>query len=122
MPRLLLIIVIVLIASAMYAQFAGGSGTESDPWLVETRLHLEQLNNYLGVGHTDKYYRQIADIDLGASPWNPIGRATPFYGQYDGDGYNISNLNISDYLSGHQGCLLKLQTQTLKMYTLIRCL
>lgn len=103
MPRLLLIIVIVLIASAMYAQFAGGSGTESDPWLVETRLHLEQLNNYLGVGHTDKYYRQIADIDLGASPWNPIGRATPFYGQYDGDGYNISNLNISDYLSGPSG-------------------
>lgn len=53
MPRLLLIIVLVLIASAMYAQFAGGSGTESDPWLVETRLQLEQLNNYLGVGHTD---------------------------------------------------------------------
>jgi len=114
MPRLLLIIVLVLIASAMYAQFAGGSGTESDPWLVETRLQLEQLNNYLGVGHTDKYYRQIADIDLGASPWNPIGRVTPFYGQYDGDGYNISNLNISDYLSGPSGLFAKITNSDIK--------
>lgn len=98
-----LVMVFCLASSVLTAQFAGGTGTESEPWLIQTRAQLELLNSYLGPEHTDKHYRQIADINLGDAPWNPIGRAAAFYGEYDGDGFTITNLNISDYLGGPSG-------------------
>jgi uncharacterized protein (TIGR02145 family) len=82
--------------------FAGGSGTQADPWLIETADQLSYLQNLLGPEHADKYYQQTLDIDLGISPWNegegwlPIGTATmPFYGHYDGNSHSIHNLTIN---------------------------
>ncbi len=83
-------------------EFAGGIGTEDDPWLIETAYHLNNVRNYLGPC-SDKYYKQIADIDLGTSPWNmgegwlPIGyhSAGSFRGFYDGNGHVISGLFIN---------------------------
>lgn len=103
MAIVLCVFLMSLTSGLTYAQFAGGTGTESDPWLIETRAQLEQLHNYLGIEHTDKYFKQIADIDLGGAPWNPIGRTFPFYGQYDGDGCSIHNLHIADYFGGPSG-------------------
>lgn len=47
-------------------------------------------------------YIQVADIDLGVAPWNtgdgwiPIGETgQPFTGEYDGNGFQISNLTIA---------------------------
>ena len=57
----------VLSTSLLNGQFAGGSGTESDPWLIQTRTQLEMLSNYLGAEHTNKHFRQTANIDLGQS-------------------------------------------------------
>jgi hypothetical protein len=39
--------------------FAGGSGTESDPYLVATAIQLDNVRN-----HLDAHSRQTADINL----------------------------------------------------------
>ncbi len=58
--------------------FAGGTGQEHDPWLIETAEHLNNIRNYLGPhsSHT-RYFLQNANINLGIPPWNegwkPLG-------------------------------------------------
>ncbi|HPQ35745.1 MAG TPA: FISUMP domain-containing protein, partial [Tenuifilaceae bacterium] len=91
-------------ASLFPDEFAGGSGNASSPLLVET---VEQLNNVRN--HPDLYFLQIANIDLGVSPWNesegwlPIGEeSNVFSGGYDGNGFVISNLFINR-LADYQG-------------------
>ncbi|MFA5220370.1 MAG: GLUG motif-containing protein [Bacilli bacterium] len=76
-------------------EFAGGNGTEEDPYLILTTDHLDNVRK-----HLDKYFRQIADLDLSGyrsvSGWLPIGMSTaPFTGSYDGNGYTIENLFIN---------------------------
>ncbi len=106
---------LLLLASVMIiplsAQFAGGSGTAGDPWQIDTAEHLDMVRYYLGEENSDKYFLQIADIDLGVSPWNegegwePIGAADwiynnpvpnfVFHGFYDGGGHVIDGLYIN---------------------------
>ena len=76
--------------------FAGGTGTEANPYQVATAAQLNNVRN-----HLDEHFVQTANIDLGVSPWNvgegwePIGSEdNPFYGTYNGDGYQISGLKI----------------------------
>ncbi len=76
--------------------FAGGSGTEADPYLVATA---DQLNNVRN--HLDRHFKQVAIIDLedysAGQGWEPIGDHTfSFTGLYDGNGYKIINLRIND--------------------------
>ncbi|SHJ26919.1 The GLUG motif-containing protein [Geosporobacter subterraneus DSM 17957] len=79
------------------SDFAGGSGTEADPYKVATAGQLDKVRNYL-----DKHFIQVADIDLGVAPWNegegwqPISDfSNRFTGTYDGNGFTISNLTIN---------------------------
>ncbi len=101
-----------------HADFADGSGTEDDPYLVETPEHLDNIRN-----HLDEHFRQIADIDLkgygdeekGWEPiggddnafngtfdgdegkgWKPVGaeEQEAFEGLYDGNGFLISHMTI----------------------------
>lgn len=70
--------------------FAGGTGTAEDPYLVETAEQLRAVC-YL----PDKHYRQIEDIDLNGEQWFPIGwDERPFTGTYDGDGHKVFNLDL----------------------------
>ena len=88
-------------------EFAGGSGTFEDPFLIETA---EQLN---AVRQGPKnHYKLIADIDLSQwGNWVPIGGtesygfmaggwnkaekgAFSFQGSFDGNGYVISGMQI----------------------------
>ncbi|HPQ34916.1 MAG TPA: FISUMP domain-containing protein [Tenuifilaceae bacterium] len=79
-------------------EFAGGSGTETDPWLISTPEQLGNIRNYLGSGHTDKYFLQINDIDLNGIEWQPIGYdlTNSFRAHFDGGNHIISNLTISE--------------------------
>ncbi len=85
-----------------YAQFAGGDGTEQNPWQIETADHLNNVRNYLGENHANRHFILTADIELGEAPWNegegwvPIGnaQANAFQGYFDGDGYSVDNLTI----------------------------
>lgn len=94
-------IAIILLAMAPFtalAQFAGGSGTQEDPWQV---ANLEQLQ---AVGeHLDGHFNQTADIDASATEtmneglgFVPIGNdANPFTGTFDGKGFSIDNLHLN---------------------------
>ena len=75
------------------AEFAGGDGSESDPYQVATA---EQLNNVRN--HLDAHYIQVADIDLsGFDKWQKIGSIDEqFAGTFNGNDYTISNLSIED--------------------------
>lgn len=91
------------------ASFAGGSGTEDDPYQVSTPEQLNEVRKYW-----DKHFIQINDIDMTAATaeggicwndgdgWKPIGdKQVPFLGTYCGNGYAIKGLTIKgeiDYL------------------------
>jgi hypothetical protein len=85
------------------AQFAGGSGTEEDPYQIAT---LEQLQAVGDSVNLDKHFVQIADIDAaetagwhGGKGFVPIGSGNSidnaFRGTFDGQGHVISNLRIN---------------------------
>ncbi len=77
--------------------FAGGSGTESDPYEISNVTQLQNMNEDL-----DAHYELVNDIDASPSKnWNngkgflPIGTANnSFTGALDGQGYKISDLYI----------------------------
>jgi uncharacterized protein (TIGR02145 family) len=90
--------------------FDGGSGTQADPFLVATADQLNNVRHFNGIINSGVYFRQIADIDLGVAPWNqlagwqPIGNTTlQFYGNYDGNGFTISNLTINRPAENYMG-------------------
>lgn len=88
--------------------YAGGSGTEADPYLIETPEQLVKLaHDATGDPNGDwpnilegVYFKQIADIDLSGHPCNRFGIGLNgwFAGTYDGDGYFIFGYNL-DYNS-----------------------
>jgi len=76
--------------------FAGGDGSFSNPYLVCSADQLQLVGSFLGAG---TYFRQVADIDLAGYAFTPIGATTfggepLFNGTYDGDGYEVRNLEI----------------------------
>ena len=92
--------------SPVHAQFAGGAGTEGDPYRIATPAQLELLATYVNNSATappyyNKHYRLTANIDLSAyqtgSGWTPIGTLSDsFEGVFDGDGYSITGLKINN--------------------------
>ena len=80
--------------------YAGGDGTAENPYQIATSEQLALLayetNNGIG---SDAYYELVANINLqrcegGTIQWVSIGTATNmFMGHFNGNGYNILNLN-----------------------------
>ena len=97
-------------ATGNTTEFAGGSGTADDPYLISTKEHLNNVRNYLSA-----HFKMINDIEFtdadfaegGAfynrgAGWKPIGTGInyAFTGVFDGNGFAIKNLYInikSDY-------------------------
>ena len=87
-------------------EFGGGSGTELDPYLVQTAEHLYNVRYEPGA-----YFRQEAIIILDEQPfinpengWEPIGTSeTPFTGSYNGQGLSITGLWINRGSTDHTG-------------------
>lgn len=87
-----------LTASAVGLPNAGGAlGTEESPYIVDEVSDLVWLSDNVGT-EGDKYYIQTCDIDMkDVTSWSPIGDFTnPFTGTYDGQGYEIENLTITN--------------------------
>lgn len=90
-------------SGAVASSYAGGSGTENDPYLISDSSELALLAKEIN-SLTDepeyKYYKLISNIDLGYNEWVPIGINDTSYqyfkGTFDGDGYTVSGLYISD--------------------------
>ena len=86
-------------------EFAGGDGSISNPYLVATKEHLNNVRLYLS-----SYYKVIDDIIFdeedflegglfynGGLGWEPIGYMTDvFTGTFDGDSHIIQNIYINN--------------------------
>jgi len=87
--------------------FAGGTGTETDPYQISTPEQLQNLNKCLGSSYQNNYYVLNNDIDLSlylsetgnndGKGWQPIGSSSSssFYGKFNGDGHKVSGLWIN---------------------------
>lgn len=81
-----------------YSPFAGGTGTQLDPYLISTCLQLQNMS-----GDLSAYYKITTDIDCSStSNWNsntgfiPLGtQSDGFTGHLDGTGHVINNLFIN---------------------------
>lgn len=100
--------------------FAGGSGTEADPYLIATA---EQLAYLAKTVNESKHWWQVfikltSDIDLAGREWVPIGTPeVPFLGTLRGEGHTISNLTITGNMD-YQG-LFGVAQYNLQVFNLI---
>lgn len=103
-----------------------GFGIKTNPYLIEDvedlKLLAEKVNS--GETYTNKYFKQTANIDLENEPnWTPIGgtviehpstwEISVFKGNYDGDGYKITNLTTTED-SNHVGLFGKVEDATIQ--------
>ena len=98
------------------SQAMAGSGTESDPYQVETLCHLRDM-----AASTQSHYIQVKDIEaLGTQGWeNGFAPIKVFSGTYDGNGYQISNLKVGATDFENTGLFGKLQGGLLKRVKLV---
>jgi hypothetical protein len=89
------------------SSFEGGDGSKNDPFQIKTGAQLaflaQQVNSNKDNGYQGKYFKLIADIDLGGHAWTPIGLtgwhdedSNLFMGYFDGNNNKITNLRIND--------------------------
>ncbi len=82
--------------------FAGGSGTEADPYRIENGEQLAYLSASVAAGepYAGVWFVQTQAIDLGQVPFTPIGsNSAQFQGNYIGG--TVTNLSVSsasDYI------------------------
>ena len=77
--------------------FAGGSGSEDDPFRISTCSQLAFLAQQVNIGksYPKKYFILENDLDLNQLPWIPIGNGYyRFEGYFDGLNHTISNIYI----------------------------
>ncbi|QGQ99291.1 hypothetical protein EHS13_32725 [Paenibacillus psychroresistens] len=76
--------------AAVSVEFAGGTGAQSDPYLIEKADQLNGIRSNLAAN-----YKLTADIELGEYDWAPIGAyMNGFNGNLDGNGFKIMNLTL----------------------------
>lgn len=134
MKRIIIVLFLVIANAYAMAQtcvwnggkklWTNGSGTESDPYLIESAENLAFLAYIVNKGFDTKgvYFRLTVDVDLNGSygqRWIPMGLgsnvysedgcergstsvcSTGFQGHFDGDGHTISNLYVeTDHYAG----------------------
>lgn len=98
--------------SAMTGYFYAGNGSIDHPYQLKSAKHVYNLAwlQYMGYlneedPNTGKinqlYFELIDDIDMDGIILPPIGTTeNPFVGHFDGNSFCISNLTVSNYLSG----------------------
>ncbi|WFN35648.1 PEGA domain-containing protein [Methanogenium sp. S4BF] len=92
---LITFVAIPCLAAPVAAVYSGGSGTEASPYQISSSADIRYLST--DSGNWNKYFIVTGDIDLsGGNPTSTIGTsATPFIGTFDGQGYTISNFELS---------------------------
>ncbi len=111
---ILLALMLALSVNAVFAEsspYAGGSGTEADPYRIATADQLLAMAKAVNDGSAGGYYGACfaltEDLDLAGIEWQPIGQmdladqsnvSCMFMGVFDGQGHTISNMTFSsDY-------------------------
>lgn len=100
--------------------FAGGTGTQEDPYLIATAEQLAKLakdvNSEQKIEYAGKFFRLENDLDLSAHRWNPIGTYTifedwstmnrSFRGFLDGNGKTITGMIVDECAEQNCGILV----------------
>ncbi|MBO7068203.1 MAG: family 43 glycosylhydrolase [Bacteroidaceae bacterium] len=74
-----------------------GTGTPSDPYIIETATHALAFAKAVNGGATDACAVLANDINLKSRTWTPIGTTTkPYEGTFDGAGHRILNMKLSN--------------------------
>jgi hypothetical protein len=95
-------------ASAQDPDFASGTGTEADPWIITTPQQFNNIRKYPGASGAPYYYKLANDLDFTnyineQSPvngWLPLGlsgtgSASSIYAVFDGDNHIIKGMWIN---------------------------
>ena len=91
-----LLVTMVLPAGAV--DYAGGSGTRNDPYLIATAQQLKNFRDQVNAGDRDLCASLIANVDLAGQDWDPIGLSSSGYvGTFEGNGYAIRNLKSAAF-------------------------
>ena len=106
--------------SAKASYFGGGDGSRDKPYEISSETHFYNFAwlQYLGYfnhaeannGRHQSYFRLADNIEMDKlnSALPPIGTSKyPFIGNFDGRGYTVKNVTISNKLNGSDGEALK---------------
>ena len=86
-----------------------GSGTESDPYLIESAANLAYLAEMVNGGistYSGQFFKLTTDINLYSRSWVGIGTSetVSFQGIFDGDNHSVTNLSAAtaffNYVNG----------------------
>ncbi len=110
---LILMLALLVSAKAWAQSFGGGSGTQTDPYIILSIDHMNQLAEYTG-STQGLHFRLDADLDYkdenGVNGWNGVNglglgfkTIAHFSGTFDGNGHYISNAWVSGSGRDHHG-------------------
>lgn len=106
--------------------FAGGNGTEEDPYIITRPVHMYNLawlqyngefnnNNapyHFRIGGDGTDYPVITELDMSGYILPPIGTVNqPFIGVFDGNDATITNLQVSNVYGTEEGNIIKKPTK-----------
>lgn len=84
--------------------YAGGDGSEGDPYQISTAeelILLSEKSNDVGETYADTYFKQTAHIDLADCAFTPIGQSSnAFEGTYDGANFDVEGLAVDEDQAG----------------------
>ena len=95
----LTVLTVLLSAQNLFAQFSGGTGISTDPYIINNATDLKNINNYTYLV-TPFYFKLTSDIDLNVVPYNQgtgwvgIGTDFAFVGNFNGNGHKITGMMI----------------------------
>ena len=93
--------------------YAGGSGTADDPYIIANARQLKAMMDFYSkanptVKNTFKYwYKLISNVDVSGFTWKPLNNTGSFYKaiDFDGDGHTITGLNSNGTYASFAGVL-----------------
>lgn len=108
---MMLIVMAVMLPQKMVAQpvsewdgtsaiWTRGSGTEADPYLIETAQNLAWISEMVNNGVTTYngvWFKLTSDLNMRNIAWVPIGNSTTncFCGKFDGDNHFIDSISVT---------------------------
>lgn len=85
----MLAIMLPIVNSSAGSIFAGGDGTEENPYLISTQEQLEIVSDL-----PDSHFKLINDIEIDGKITPLCSQGEPFTGVFDGNGKTIRNLDL----------------------------
>ena len=109
-----LLLFALLAPTAVWAQFGGGSGTETNPYIISTTDHLDQLaaNVNSGMEYENVYFKLMADLDYTGKTYTPIGNS---YWEGGAERYHKFFVACSDMWDGAEKSITSLWADNLPL-------